>query len=61
MYGYVERLVVPEVTVPKRLREAFAAYRATGSARPPAAAPAPRFEVDLAVGRLGFPWVLAAR
>lgn len=44
-YGYVERLVVSEVTVPKRLRTALAT----------------RFEADLAVGRLGFPWVTDVR
>jgi hypothetical protein len=62
MYGYVERLVVQEVTVPKRLRNALAAYRATSTTpRTPASEPPARFEVDLAVGRLGFPWVTDVR
>lgn len=63
VYGYVQRLVVNELTVPKRARGALADLRTprptrTGSDTNPGP---PRFEVDVAVGRLGFPWIAAVR
>lgn len=63
VYGQVESLVVSEVTVPRRLKNALADLRgrAGGRAEPPSTSPVARFEVDLAVGRLGFPWVTDVR
>jgi hypothetical protein len=63
VYGYVERLVVNELTVPTRFRAALDDLREprperTGEQTGPSP---PRFEVDLAVGRLGFPWVTGVR
>lgn len=63
VYGYLHSLVVNEVTVPRRLRPALADLRTPLRARedsPPSATP-PRFEVDLAVGRSGFPWITDVR
>lgn len=60
VYGRVQSLVTREVTVPRRLRQALGDLR--GRSPDPASTPsAPRFEVELAVGRLGFPWVTDVR
>lgn len=58
VWGVVQSLVSPHVTVPSRLHGPLRPLRATspgdaGSARPPG----PRYEVALSVGRLGAPWV----
>jgi hypothetical protein len=59
VYGRLRSLVTREVTVPRRLRAALANLRRRFP--DPAAPSLPRFEVDVAVGRLGFPWVTDVR
>lgn len=64
VYGYVQRLVVRELTVPRRLSSALADLRTPPpgrSAPPPSPPRPPRFEVDVAVGRSGFPWITDIR
>lgn len=60
-YGYVQRLVVGQVSVPTRLRNALTAFRTKGPERAESTLRSPRYEVDLAVGRFGYPWVTAVR
>ncbi len=63
VYGSMQSLVTREVTVPRRSRHALADLRGGGAERaePSASPSSPRFEVDLAVGRLGFLWVTDVR
>jgi hypothetical protein len=63
VYGYLQRLVVNEVSVPRRLRSALADLRTplrVPEVSRPSPAP-PRFEVDLTVGRSGLPWITDVR
>jgi len=60
VYGYVRSLVMQEVTMPRRSRSALADLRGRDADSASTPSP-PRFEVDLAVGRLGFPWVTDVR
>jgi hypothetical protein len=60
VYGHLMTLVTRQVTVPRRSIQALADLR-NRAADPASTPPAPRFEVDLAVGRLGFPWVVDVR
>lgn len=68
VYGSIRTLDPPSLTVPRalssRLRALSPSPRDPIERRPggAAAAPAtPRYEVDLAVGRLGIPWVVDVR
>lgn len=62
MYGYVRRLVVNDLNVPRRLRAALDDLRGSDAASMlETVDPAPRFEIDLAVGRSGYPWVTDIR
>jgi hypothetical protein len=60
VYGQVQSLVTTEVTVPRRVRAELADFR-DRALDPDSTPPGPRFEVDVAVGRLGFPWVIDLR
>jgi hypothetical protein len=62
-YGVVQRLAVQEVTIPRRLRGPLEPFRAQrqGLTPKPETLVQPRYEVDLAVGRLGLPWVTGLR
>lgn len=56
VWGWVESLVSPDVSVPPHLRERLKPPSATGRAGS-SAAPMPRYEVVLGIGRLGGAWV----
>jgi hypothetical protein len=60
IYGHVQGLVEPELTISRRSRAALADLRGRDGGTGPEP-PSPRFEVDIAVGRLGFPWVTDVR
>lgn len=64
IYGRVREIVPPEITVPAGLRAELSKLRphALVAQRPEEATPEPpRYEVDIAVGRLGVPYVVAVR
>lgn len=66
VWGRIARLVSDEVSVPQRLRSRLDGLpRRQPSPRregaPPPGAPPPRYEVDLAIGRLGAPWIVDVR
>jgi hypothetical protein len=55
LYGTLRQIVPPHVAVPRRFRSVLEALP------PQASAKVPRYEVDLAIGRLGVPYVRAVR
>jgi hypothetical protein len=57
VYGVLYRLVPAELSVPRQLRAVFTGL----DARSGDASPEPRYEVDIAIGQLGLPYVRGAR
>jgi len=61
VWGALQRLASPEVTVPARLRDRLRDLPARPEPQPadgqPLTPPPPRYDVVLGVGRLGFVWV----
>lgn len=53
VYGYIRNLVPPHITVPHQLQDRFAALAQVDNT--------PTYEVDLALGRLGIPYVTDVR
>lgn len=68
VYGFIRSLEPSSFTVPRPLADHLRALRpftprprGMRPDRPPPAPAAPRYEVDLAVGRFGIPWVVEVR
>ena len=57
VYGRLRELVPATISVPKSLRDVFEGL----PTRVETADPEPRYEIELAIGRLGLPYVRAAR
>jgi len=67
VYGTIRALDPPSITVPSRLAGYLRALAPAAPDRPPGTPPAaravttPRYDVELAVGRLGIPWIVEIR